>query len=137
MSIVEVNWNPDRRQLQQFALLWLGFFAVVGAYCLWANGAERAAIVFWIVAAMGLVSYFVPYLLRPVYIVWMALALPVGWVISHLLLAIVFYGVFTPIGLAMRIVGYDPMTRRLDRSADSYWVPHDASDDASCYFKQY
>jgi hypothetical protein len=137
MALVEVNWNPGRRELKQFALLWIGFFGLIGAYCLWANGSPSAATAFWIVAAAGLAGYAFPNLLRPVYILWMALALPIGWVVSHLLLLAVFYLVVTPIGLMMRLVGYDPLKRQIDRSAKSYWTPHDPAADPARYFKQY
>ena len=74
MALIEVNWNPGRRELKQFALLWVGFFGLLGAYCLWVKGAPHAATVFWVVAAAGLAGYFLPGLMRPVYILWMALA---------------------------------------------------------------
>jgi hypothetical protein len=67
----------------------------------------------------------------------MALALPVGWSVSHLLLLALFYLVVTPIGLLMKLLGYDPLTRGFDRSASSYWVEHAPPPDAARYFKQY
>jgi len=137
MALLDVNWNPSRRELRQFALLWIGFFGLIGAYSLWGHDSLRAATAFWAVAAAGLVGYLRPGVFRPVYLLWMALALPIGWTISHLLLLIVYYLILTPIGLLMRLVGYDPMERRLDRSAKSYWTAHDPEADAARYFKQY
>jgi hypothetical protein len=89
------------------------------------------------VAAAGLVGYLHPSVIRPVYIVWMALAMPIGWVVSHLLLLMVYYLIFTPVGLLMRLVGYDPLTRSFDRTANSYWMPHNQCTDVAQYFKQY
>jgi hypothetical protein len=137
MALVEVNWNPGRRELRQFALLWIGFFGLIGAYFLWMKGSSSAATVFWLVAAAAIPGYFHPGFLRPVYILWMALALPIGWCISHLLLLLVYYLVVTPIGLLMRIMGYDPLQRRINSAASSYWVPHEQSADVAQYFKQY
>jgi hypothetical protein len=137
MALLDVNWNPDRRELRQFALLWVGFFGLVGAYCVWMKDAPTAAAAFWVVAGLGLVGYFLPAVLRPVYILWMALALPIGWTISHLLLLGVYYLVVTPIGLIMRLVGYDPMARQFDRAAKSYWTPHDPAGEPGRYFKQF
>jgi hypothetical protein len=137
MALIEVNWNPVRRELKQFALLWLGFFGLMGAYCLWGKGSPAAATAFWVVAAAGLLGYFQPRVLRPVYILWMALALPIGWTVSHLLLLAVYYLVVTPIGLVMRLIGYDPLNRRFDRSAKSYWTQHDPGAETARYFKQF
>ena len=50
--------------------------------------------------------------LRPFYHAWMLLARVLGFVNSHLLLALVFYTLFTAIGLAMRLLRYDPLERR-------------------------
>jgi hypothetical protein len=137
MSLVEVNWTPDQRQLKQFALLWIGFFGLIGAYCKWANGAPQAALVFWIVAAIGFPLYLVPRMTRPIYIIWMALALPVGWIVSHFILVVVFYCIVTPIALVMRFVGYDPMDRTFDRAALTYWKVCESREEAAQYFKQY
>jgi hypothetical protein len=137
MALIEINWNPGRRELKQFALLWIAFFGLIGAYCLWAKGSMPAATVSWIAAVAGVPGYFQPGLLRPVYVVWMALALPIGWVVSHLLLLVVYYLVVTPIGLLMRLFGYDPLQRRIDRTATSYWVAHEQAADPSRYFKQF
>ena len=32
MALVEINWNPSRRELKQFGLLWVVFFGLIGAY---------------------------------------------------------------------------------------------------------
>jgi hypothetical protein len=137
MALVEINWNPSRRELKQFGLLWVGFFGLIGAYCLWFQDSRPAAATFWVIAAAGLAGFFAPGALRPVYVLWMAVALPIGWVISHLVLLATYYLVFTPVGLLMRLVGYDPLNRHIDRVAKSYWTPHDSDVEAARYFKQY
>jgi hypothetical protein len=59
-------------------------------------------------------------------------------VISNVLLFLVFAWVFTPIGLIMRALGRDPMTRRLDRQASTYWIAHDPSAAGmKRYFRQF
>ena len=62
---------------------------------------------------------------------------PIGWTISHAVLALLYYLLFTPIGLIIRLFGRDPMQRRLDRSAATYWVPHNQDRDAGRYFRQF
>jgi hypothetical protein len=59
-------------------------------------------------------------------------------VVSHVVLAIVYYLVVTPIGLVMRLVGYDAMKRRFDGEATTYWVHRpDNAADAKSYFRQF
>src|SRR5688572_30989316 len=135
MALIEVNWNPNRRELKQFAVLWCGFFALIAAYFAW-QGSLVVAATFAVLVLFGLVSYFRPNAIRFVYLLWMAIALPIGWTISHLVLLMLYYLIVPPIGLIMRLVGYDPLERSIDDTAKSYWVPHSATTDASQYFKQ-
>jgi hypothetical protein len=64
-------------------------------------------------------------------------AYPIGWVMSHVLLGIIYYGLFTPVGRLMRLFGYDPMERRFDGAAASYWVEREPIRDPSSYFRQF
>ena len=132
--MLTVNWHPTRKTLRQFAVLWLVFFAAAGVLRAWRTGAFasgaplgfdgpwRAALLFWIAAvAVGVPGTIAPRLMRPIYVGWMAAAFPIGWTVSHVLLAVLYYGVFTPIGLVFRVMGRDRLERRLDRQAPTYW----------------
>jgi Saxitoxin biosynthesis operon protein SxtJ len=59
---------------------------------------------------------------RP-YRLWMDLAEKLAIVMTSVVLAIVFFGIVTPIGLARRALGGDPLRRRA-KPADSYWWPY-------------
>lgn len=61
---------------------------------------------------------------------------PIGWTLSHLVLAALYYGVFAPIGLTLRALGRDPLQRRFERGASSYWLPRSGSKSAARYFRQ-
>ena len=140
MALLDINWRPTRSDLRIFSLLlWL---FLLGISLLWWNQAPQAAgsrILLAVATALLLLWLLLPELLRPVYLAWMVLAFPIGWLISHLLMAMTFYLVVTPIGLIMRLCGYDPMRRRFDRAADSYWQQHEKSGPSNDdrYFQQY
>lgn len=68
---------------------------------------------------------------------WMFAALPIGWTVSATLMGIVFFLVITPIGLIMRALGKDPMFRRPDPAAATYWIPHRQETDRKRYFRQF
>jgi hypothetical protein len=40
-------------------------------------------------------------------------------------LGAIFFGVFTPFGVVMRLFGRDAMCRKWDAAAPSYWVKRD------------
>ena len=67
-----------------------------------------------------------PMTLKTLYTFWMYLALTMGYVVSRLLLTILFYGIMTPMGLAMRLFGWDPLRLRPAKGEASYWRPRDA-----------
>jgi len=139
MALLEINTDPTDRELRQFARIWLpAFLAVVGGLLAWRLGWWTAAVILWCLAGVALLGGLIaPGRFRLIYAAWMRGAQPIGWVVSHLVMAIVYYGVVTPIGLLLRLLGRDPMTRRLDRSARSYWVEHTPGGRANRYFRQF
>ena len=67
---------------------------------------------------------------RVVASLWAAVAMP------YVVLAIVYFLALTPIGLTMRLFRHDPLSRRLDPQAKSYWKPRSAAKSAEDYFNQ-
>jgi hypothetical protein len=137
MSLIEKNREPGVRELKWFGLLLGLFFLLIGALIGWQTGSRTAGIV---LATIGLslaaIYYAVPPLRRTIFLVWMALVYPIGWTISHLVLALTYYLVLTPIGLMLRWVR-DPMQRSFDASAATYWTEHDPASDPKRYFRQF
>jgi hypothetical protein len=72
-----------------------------------------------VLAAMALI---LPASLRPVYKVWMRFAEALGWINTRIILGVLFYLMFVPVGFVMRLFN-DPMRRKFDETADSYRVP--------------
>lgn len=140
MALLEINWDPSRRELRQFAGIWFpAFFALIGGLICWNLGyLPTAVLVVWVVAGVVSVAGLInPSWIKPVFVLWMAAAFPIGWTVSHLLLGAIFYLVMTPVGMLMRLLGRDPMERRLDRSAKTYWVEHNPGGNVARYFKQF
>jgi hypothetical protein len=48
-----------------------------------------------------------------------------GRVVNPLVIGLIFFGIFTPVGLVMRIFGRDAMARRFDSDLKSYWLKRD------------
>ena len=95
-------------------------------YALWGMGA--AGCLFALLSAAAAKS---------LYSGWMRAAVPLGWTFSHILLAAIYYLLFTPLGLLMRARGHDPMQRSIDRTATTYWTPRPKSPAPSRYFRQF
>jgi len=136
MSLVRINKNPSDRQLLVFGVAWLVFLGLLG-WESWSRGRHPAAGTAWILAALvplaGLLS---PRLLRFVYLAMSYAAYPMGFVVSRVVLALVYYLVLTPIGLTMRLFRHDPLCRRFDPEAKTYWIRRNGSKTAESYFQQ-
>jgi hypothetical protein len=138
MALIEINRNPSRRELNWFGALFALFAALVGCLLWWRSGALHIAAGIWIVAAIIVpVYYLVPRWRKPIYLAWMYATYPIGWIISHLVLAITYYLVFTSVGLLMRLFGRDPMERRFNRNATTYWIERDPVCNTDRYFRQF
>jgi Saxitoxin biosynthesis operon protein SxtJ len=135
---IRVTWRePTSRDLNILALLFLALPGAIGGYGLW-KGAETGWI--WITAGCVLgISRLIPPLFKAVYRIWVTFSIILGYFISRILLTIIFLIVITPIGVIMRIMGTDPMQRKLDHNAASYWEPKEQEKDPSIerYEKQF
>ena len=125
--------NPSRRMLTQFGALLTLAAAAAAAWRLWHG--EPWALAAGVAAISLLLTLARPETLRWIFVVWMVLAFPIGWVLGRVLLAVAFFGLFLPVGLVLRAVGRDPLRRRRVGHS-TYWEPRGARD-ASSYFRQY
>jgi hypothetical protein len=139
MSVVQINTDPTRKQLNQFGFIWLGFLTLFGVIAWLKLDAQTLAKVLWVLAVVvPVVGWLAPAFMRLVFVGMSYLAWPIGFVVSHVVLALVYYLVFTPIGLVMRLIGYDPMRRLFDPGAATYWIARDPkASDAKRYFRQF
>ncbi len=138
MAMIELKLDPSKRDLNMFGLMLVGFVALLGGLIWWKFESLRAAQYVWGVGGVLAVVYFLaPPLRLPIYKGWMYAAFPIGWTISHIVMAATFYLVITPIGLIMRLVGRDPMHRKPDPSLTSYWTTYPQARDPKRYFRQF
>ena len=119
-----------RRTLRQFGLVMAAALAVLAAFLLLKHrpaGPYVAAAA----AVLALLGVAAPRLLDPLERAWMTMA---GWlsvVMTYVILTLAFIVAVTPLGLLRRVFGGDPLHRRFDRGAASYWVPVDPDGPAS------
>ena len=127
MSLIsDLDMSPPRLRRSAFAVvgllvvLALVFRSVVSAIC-----------------GVGLIALgaFAPASLRAPYRVWMTFALALGWIVSRVVLALLFALVVTPIAVVARLSGKRFLDLRPDPSATSYWIPR--GNDRPRYDKMY
>jgi drug/metabolite transporter (DMT)-like permease len=138
MQWSDISFTPSPRTLRQFAGLWLIFFGMFACVQGFVRHNSVAAVVLAVlavaVAVPGLVN---PRLMRPVYVAATVLTFPIGWIVSKIILACMFFLVFTPVGIVFRLIGRDLLKLRRQPAAATHWIPKDISSDPRSYFRPF
>lgn len=130
--------KPNAKTLRQFAWGWLIFFGALATCKFAIQHHPKPAMWLGITAVIGIVLHLlVPGVFRRVFVVWMVLAYPVGWVVSQIALALMFYCIITPVALIFRMTGRDRLRRIKPANATTYWIKKEMPADVRRYFQQY
>ncbi len=139
MAIIDVNWNPNRKDLRVFGIGALVATSILSVLLHFRKGLPvkyAAAIV-----AFGLIIFIstliLPKLARIIYVVMVGLAFPVGMVLSFVLMALFYYLILTPTGLVFRLMGRDLLDLKYKKTAESYWVKRRPPQSLKRYFHQF
>lgn len=139
MGMIQLDLKPTPRALRQFGLICLMMLTGIGLLLAWRFGVPRAVVIG--LSAAGLVLFVLglisPKLIWPFYAGLMIVSYPIGWVISHLVMILFFFGIITPVAMVFRLLGRDALHCRPDKDAKSYWVPCDRPDSVKRYFRQF
>ncbi len=112
-----VETSSDR----SFGVVFTVVFAIIGLWPLIGDGTVR----WWslaVAAAILLVALVRPGLLAPFNLWWTKFGLLLHRITNPIIMGLVFYLAITPTALIMRALGKDPLHRRIDRSAKTYWI---------------
>jgi hypothetical protein len=124
--------------LRQFAGLWIIFFLAIAARQEFHHHRHALAIILAIVAVtVGPLGVVRPRIIRPVFVAWMALAFPVGWVVSRIVLGIIFFGLLTPAAWVFRRIGRDELRLKPWPAATTYWCEKPLATSQSQYLRQF
>jgi uncharacterized membrane protein len=144
MKLVEINWNPQERILRQFGWLTLVALPLAGWLLLHRpnllNLEAREKNILLVLLGIGIAAAVIgtirPSLLKWVYIGACLAALPIGLVVSELMMLVMYFGIFLPVALVFRVIGRDALQRKIDRGAKTYWQKKVISGKAESYFRQ-
>jgi len=112
--------SETKRDLRKFGLTVGGVLLAIGLVLFYFE--KPSAIYFAVIG--GLLILFgalFPKILKPLNKIWMSLAIILGFLMSRVILTILFYLVLTPIALVAKLVGKKFMVLKNDKSANTYW----------------
>ena len=104
-----------------FGWLMASVAALVGLWALW-KGKAWMPVPFAIALAFALATLLRLSVLEWLNRAWLALAVLLGRIVTPLVMGLIYFGLITPLGLLMRLTGKDPMQRRFDAAASTYWI---------------
>ncbi len=121
LSRKESDIKKEKRDIRIVFLIFCAIFGVLA----WRHYPSILSYAFMgVVLVMLPLSVFAPFLLRPVFELWMKLAHAVGWFNTQVILTVVFILIIIPTGLIMKLLRKDPMKRKIFAEG-TYWEPYE------------
>ena len=126
-----------KKDLRTFAYIWTLIFFVIGFYPLYQSGFSVLLTIdslktlkslnvrewsLYVSLAFLIIGTIIPKVLSGFYKVWVKFGEMIGGVISKIILLILFYGLFTPISIVLKILRKDLLHKKLDKKCQSYWI---------------
>ena len=109
------------KELRKFSIILFFAFGILGLLVFWRRG-DTGLVLCGIGLALLVCGLTSPKLLSRPYKAWMRLSLILGFLMTHLILSLMYYFVFTPIGIVMRVLGKDFLCKQFDKNATTYWI---------------
>jgi hypothetical protein len=130
-----LEWDPSPAELRRFSrAMWIGF-GLLGLLAWWRQGTLGPPVWgLWLTGIALAAAAWVPGLGRIAYLgVYIPSSL-IGFVVSRVLLMVVYFGVFLPIGLVLRLSGKDLLGTA---GAKPQWRRHTGRQERRRYYRQY
>ena len=122
----------DRAFGMTFGIVFLAWFALM-----WFFTGVPSRWAFTIAGSFLLTATVYPAVLMPINRIWQRIARQISAIINCAVLALIFFGAFWPVAAIMRLIGHDPMVRKLQENETTYFVPVSRQADPETYSDQF
>lgn len=125
MIIEEIkNIKGSKSDWKKFGITMGIILTIIGLYMVWKKNDYFAYIIF-LAAVFFILGLILPVALKYVYKAWMSLAVVMGFIMTRVIMIIIFYLLVTPIGLIASLTGKKFLDMKIDHNAKSYWLAQD------------
>ncbi|MGH6908056.1 MAG: SxtJ family membrane protein [Methylococcales bacterium] len=108
---------------RSFGITFAVVFALLAAFTFWHRGATSTFYtVLTVSAVFAGVTWLAPRLLRPLNLIWLKFGLLLHKVVNPVIMGLLFFGVFTPMGVVMRAFGVDLLRLKRKPVTETYWI---------------
>ena len=131
-DIEKIKSTP--KQLREFGIVMGIFFGVI-SFLLHRKGGhfETPAVFASVFLVLGIAA---PKLLLPLQKIWMTIAVVIGFFMSHIILAFLFFLFLTPLSIVSRLTGKKFLSDH-KKGDSTYWIAHPKITDKNSYKNQY
>ena len=114
------NIKSEKSDLLKFGITISIILLMIAGFLFWKEK-ESFQIILTVGTILFVLGILVPAILKPIYWTWMIFATILGWMMTRVILSLLFYIIITPIGLILRFFGKQFLELRWDNSKESYW----------------
>lgn len=143
MALVQLNWKPNTRELRNFGAIFMGGFVLIGLVkYFWPFErliTQDKTLGFWLIVVgvvVGLIGLTGTKLALPFYWVWLGIAYVMGNIMSRIIIAALYFLVFTPMRVLGNIFGRDKLQLKKPKG-DSYWLDISLPKEIEKYERQF
>ncbi len=116
------NIKTDKSEIKKFGVTVGIVFGLIAGLLFW-HAKESYSIFLILSTSLIVLGLVLPILLKPVYMVWMTFAVIMGWIMTRVILSLLFFLLVTPIGLMGRLFGKDFLDKKFkENNKESYWI---------------
>jgi hypothetical protein len=143
--MIQIDWNPPKKTLRNFGLIGFVAFSVfallihyrVGPFKKFPDSSTLRYILFGLAAYCGVMAVAAPMALKWLYVGLTVVSYPIGFVISYIVVGVMFFLVITPIAFLFRLIGRDGLHRKFEPAASTYWIKRHPPQSVKRYFRQF
>ena len=114
------NIKSEKSDLRKFGITIGVILLIIAGFLFWKEK-ESFQILLTFGVTLCILGIVIPFILKPIYWVWMIFATILGWIMTRVILSLLFYIIVTPIGLIPRFFGKQFLELKWDKSKESYW----------------
>jgi hypothetical protein len=117
--------SASTKQLRTFAIVLIALLSIFGLINFFKGNLPITIWLWSLASAILLMALLLPSSIKPIYQAAFFIAQILGWINTRLILGLIFYLIFAPIAILFKMIKKDPLDRKIDRQAKSYWISRD------------
>ena len=143
--MIQIDLNPPRKTLRNFGFIGVVAFSVIallihghaGIFKKIPDTPTTSYICYGLAAYCGLMAIVAPMALKWLYVGLTVVSYPIGFVVSYIVVSVMFFLIITPIALIFRLIGRDGLRRKFEPAASTYWIKRNPPQSVKRYFRQF